>query len=140
MNPGAGYALTEVVHCKSNGEYGVAAARRTCADLYLERTLALSKARTLIAVGGHAGQELRKLAGLRDTAPVVGPIDISGRQRMLAFIPHSNARIKRTFATLLDPTARENLRTWTQKPDESEPNSDPKTLLQGHIHSGSQKS
>lgn len=117
-SPGIGYALTEVVHCKSNGESGVAAARTTCADLYLGRILTSSNARTLIALGEHAEHELRRLAGVDDTETVVGPIDISGRQRMLAFIPHSNARIERTFRTLLQPDVFEGLRAWTQESEE----------------------
>ncbi len=44
-NPGFDYALTEVVHCKSDNEKGVGKALLTCADNWLEKVLKVSRAR-----------------------------------------------------------------------------------------------
>jgi len=120
-NPGADYALTEIVRCKSNGEAGVLAARSTCTDLYLKRTLAASKAHTLITLGVHAEHELRRLVGVHGAERVVGPIEVCGHQRMIAFIPHANAREDRTFGKLLDPNVLKQLRGWTTKSAEPAP-------------------
>jgi hypothetical protein len=59
-DPNADYVLTEVVHCKSLDEIGVAKASTTCADLYLDRILDLTPATVLVVVGSLAHQRLRK--------------------------------------------------------------------------------
>jgi len=52
--PGDDYALTEVVHCGSQRETGVAAALGTCASRYLRRVLAVSPAGVVVVVGATA--------------------------------------------------------------------------------------
>jgi len=52
--PGNDYALTEVVHCGSQRETGVAAALGTCASRYLRRVLAVSPAGVVVVVGATA--------------------------------------------------------------------------------------
>lgn len=46
--------LTEVVHCKSKGEFGVPQAVSTCGNLYLNRILNLSPARIIVIAGAQA--------------------------------------------------------------------------------------
>jgi hypothetical protein len=48
-DPAGNYVMTEVVHCKSRHEIGVAAAARTCAQRYLEDILRLSAAPLIAA-------------------------------------------------------------------------------------------
>lgn len=43
--PGRDYATTEVVHCKSTDEIGVASAAAECSKMHLDRVLAISPAR-----------------------------------------------------------------------------------------------
>ena len=61
-DPSQDYAMTEVVHCKSKGEFGVSAAARTCADRHMDSVLRLSPALVVVlgqerpaAVGRHVG-------------------------------------------------------------------------------------
>jgi hypothetical protein len=58
-DPNADHVLTEVVHCKSRDEEGVAKASSTCAKLYLGRILKLTPAPVLVVVGSLAHQCLR---------------------------------------------------------------------------------
>ena len=52
--PGADYALTEVVHCGSGGEAGVPAALQMCTSRYLARIVAASPAAVIVVVRATA--------------------------------------------------------------------------------------
>lgn len=51
--------MTEVVHCKSNGEEGVAQAAPLCAKKHMDRILASSPAGLVVVVGSKAAQTLK---------------------------------------------------------------------------------
>ena len=51
--PGVDYTMAEIVHCRSQNETGVAAARDRCADLYLDALLTASGAHVIVALGAH---------------------------------------------------------------------------------------
>jgi len=55
------YAMTEIVHCKSQKEEGVKKARETCKGKYLEPILAISKAKLIIVDGQHACENLKAI-------------------------------------------------------------------------------
>lgn len=59
--------LTEVVHCKSQGEIGVASASVTCAQRYLERIVRLSAARLIVVAGAKARDRIRELVAQMDS-------------------------------------------------------------------------
>jgi hypothetical protein len=87
--PGFDYALTEIVHCKSRDEFGVAKAASRCIELHLSNVLGLSRAIVVIALGQFAHEALNEhfrgiaIAGSRVSVQV-------------ACLPHPNARIPRT--------------------------------------------
>lgn len=89
IEPGVHYALTEIVHCKTTREYGVASASQTCADLHLERILSVAAARLIVVMGVVARRAL-----LPDLARSNGIVEkvIGGRQRTLVALPHPNER------------------------------------------------
>lgn len=91
LTPGKDYALTEVVHCKSRGEYGVAEARKTCADRYLSRVLGISGAKVLVCFGRQAHEEVDALL----------PNDLARNGPIILKLPHPNARVRRTAAACL---------------------------------------
>ena len=84
--PGRDYALTEIVHCKSPKEYGAPEAEATCADRHMEKIMAISGARIVIAVGAFAWRWFLKRGG----NPPPNPLEevIGGRPRLIVFTPH----------------------------------------------------
>lgn len=109
--PGIDYCLTEVVHCKSRREIGVRSAVGRCADLWLDRVLRVSGARVIVVLGDIAAAAVGEHADLNLARErrTVGPVELGGRARDLVFMPHPNARMRRTFA-ILDPGDLSRLR------------------------------
>lgn len=62
FDPARDLVLTEVVHCKSQGEKGVAAASTPCARRYLARILRLSAAKLIVVAGAHARNRIMEIA------------------------------------------------------------------------------
>lgn len=109
--PGVDYALSEVVHCKSQKEFGVDEALQECTNRYLTRVIASSGAKVIVVLGDKAKTAVTNWLGAPASGPVHGPLKIGNRERLLTFIPHSNARVQRTFAKCLCPSDLSRLRT-----------------------------
>ena len=128
LGPGAepfrDYAMTEVVHCKSKGEVGVKKAATTCADLYLERVVALSPADVVVIVGAHAHERLATSLGLPERPYAVERL-IGGRQRLVVYLPHPSAFGKKTFGGV-HPTALGTIREWAKGSEHRRPHSPPR--------------
>jgi hypothetical protein len=110
VRAGVDYALTEVVHCKSAEERGVAQALVPCVERYLERVLALSLARVIFVVGARAADAFEAAFGLSRNAAtaVIGPIRLAGVDRLLVFLPHpgrARRMTKEAFGALVLPSA-----------------------------------
>ncbi|CCF84227.1 uracil-DNA glycosylase family protein [Nitrolancea hollandica] len=102
VRPGEDYALSEVVHCKSRQEQGVAAARDECAGRYLQRIIAQAGAKVVVCLGKTAAQAVRGAFGVPEDGRIAGPIQVGHRLRYFAFLPHPNARgVPKTFAKCL---------------------------------------
>lgn len=100
--------MTEVVHCKSNGEQGVAKAAPICAAKHMSPILAATSAGLLVVVGTKAasvfklayGEQLKDKPefgrsasnGLPDPRQNLLTLHIGGRSRLVCFIKHPNAR------------------------------------------------
>ena len=112
LRPGYDYALSEIVHCKSTKEWGVREALRTCADRYLEPTLAASGAGVIVIVGAHAAEAIRSRYHLEPGEALYGPLHIGGRQRLFALIPHPSSFGNQTFAKCLGKEKLQRLRGW----------------------------
>jgi hypothetical protein len=104
--PGQDYALSEVVHCKSAGEEGVSEALLNCSSRYLDNVLMLSGARVIVVLGKVARDILPYSLDVPDFVAnsMYGPLMIGGQERLIAFLPHSNARAPRTFLSSAWPT------------------------------------
>jgi hypothetical protein len=101
--PGRDYALTEVVRCKSLRENGVQEARDECARRYMIPTLQASGAVVIVTLGKVAEKYARRDL-MRFEGSVSPPTVIAGRERVIAVLPHPNARMKRSCAECLsDP-------------------------------------
>jgi hypothetical protein len=108
--PGEDYVLSEVVHCKSEGEEGVWQAADFCATRYLERVVSASAARVIISLGKVASYETRRVFGLGPSAIPMVTAEVANRQRLFVFLPHPNSFGPKTFATLMNDAQMERLR------------------------------
>jgi hypothetical protein len=90
-NPGIDYALTEVVHCGTRHEAGVAEAFPTCVDRYFARVLSASAAALVVCVGGWARAGFSRSFGIDIDAHLWGPGELAGRHRFVVSVPHPGA-------------------------------------------------
>ena len=108
ITPGMDYAMSEVVHCKSRSEIGVAKARPQCVQRWLEPMLAASPAPVVVLLGQHA-----ELA----FAPLTGPMEywstrqvmLGGLARTVLLARHPNYRGLRKWADHISPATRMTL-------------------------------
>ncbi len=102
--PGVNYALTEVVHCKSQNEIGVVEARHTCASRYLPMVLAAAtEAQVFAVIGVQAVREVSDLFGLElDGNNRFAQLDHDGHRWIFVYLDHpSSGGKKKRFATAL---------------------------------------
>jgi uracil-DNA glycosylase len=88
--PGEDYAITEVVHCKSEHEVGVHEAVRTCYDLHMGSVFAVSPADVVVALGKVAREAL--LGAGAEPPTTSQRMELGGKTRMVFFLPHPNER------------------------------------------------
>jgi len=100
--PGIDYALTEVVHCGSAKEWGLADAMPVCAARYLRRVLAVSPARVIVVVGAIARRTFEEMLKSEFTGEVLSfppsawlwqTGELAGSNRYVVALPHPNARV-----------------------------------------------
>jgi len=86
---GTDYAITEVVHCKSKHENGVAAAADECGRRHFENLLSVAAAKVIVGLGRFAW---KRLLG-SDSTPPPSPVEAAfgGRQRIIVFLPHPSS-------------------------------------------------
>lgn len=84
--PGRDYALTEIVHCKSPHEIGVAEAATTCTDMHMENVMSVAAARVIIAVGAFTHRWFLGPGAAVPDAPIARVL--GGRPRLIAFTAH----------------------------------------------------
>jgi uracil-DNA glycosylase len=89
--PGTDYAITELVHCKSKGEIGVARALDECRSRHFERVFSVAAARVVIALGSFASKCLLEESGSIPPDPVEQVL--GGAPRLLLFLPHPSSFI-----------------------------------------------
>lgn len=103
---GVDYALTEVVHCKSTNEIGVASARETCSQRYLPAIINQAGSAVVLAVfGTQAARAVADLFGVDlDGTNRYATIEIGGVVRHIVRLDHpsSGGKFKR-FQTTLSP-------------------------------------
>jgi hypothetical protein len=122
--PGVDYAMTEVVHCKSRGEVGVAAARATCSEMWLERTLTVSPADVVVILGDQAWNTLDVAVAKQLTLWDATELEIGGRRRLLVYVRHPNFRGPRRWQDCLLPDALARIREALDVQDDAEGTAD----------------
>lgn len=93
--PSIDYAITEMVHCKSNNEAGVRAALNHCSRKWMPAIMEHSGAAIIVLLGDHTRDAAAGLWGLDPSQRVQFDILIAGRKRAVVFLPHPNFRGKR---------------------------------------------
>ena len=109
--PGVDYALSEVVHCKSRQEIGVRKAASFCSERYLDKIFEISNAVIIVALGDIAKVAIKAMYNVADDAsPMLESVIMGGRERAVVFLPHPNARKKRTLRSVLTVSELNKLR------------------------------
>ncbi|MGA8574337.1 MAG: uracil-DNA glycosylase family protein [Candidatus Cybelea sp.] len=88
--PGEDYAITEVVHCKSEHEVGVRQAMRTCYDMHMQSVFAASPAEIVVVLGKVARDALLGASAELPQVPV--EMQLGDKRRSVFFLPHPNER------------------------------------------------
>lgn len=112
--PGVDYVFTEIVHCKSEAERGVAEAISECGERYLPRILAASGARAIVVYGGQAQSFMASAFAAPSRTGLHGPISLGNRERWLINLPHPNARMVRRIDKVLGAAALARARAVVQ--------------------------
>nr|ABZ07479.1 hypothetical protein ALOHA_HF4000ANIW137G21ctg1g7 [uncultured marine microorganism HF4000_ANIW137G21] len=100
---GVDYAMTEIVHCKSESEIGVNRCKSLCAKTWMDRIIALSSAKVLMLFGSIAKEWFGNLVGEKlDRAGVRTGVIIAGSPRLVVWLPHPNARGERNLTSVLE--------------------------------------
>ena len=107
---GTDFALTELVHCKSEKEKGVAKAHLTCAEHWLDRVIQVSAAAIIVLMGWQARDHCAARWGLDKAQKVHFDVATPGRERAVVILPHPNARGKRKVADFVTPEELARLR------------------------------
>ncbi len=87
--PGVDYAMTEIVHCKSRNENGVAEAAATCTAKHMDNIMSVAAAEVFIVVGVFAQTWFLGKGIHVPTQPIMR--SMGGRTRMVAFLSHPAA-------------------------------------------------
>lgn len=93
--PGIDYALTEVVHCKSRSEIGVASALETCVALHFNSVMGVAAASVIVALG-KAREMMRRLYHI-PTSTRIAELEVGGKSRIVVFLGHPTGPETRTF-------------------------------------------
>ncbi len=114
IEPGIDYALTEIVHCKSEYEIGVRKAH-FCVSRYLSRALSMSGASIVVVLGKRAREALKTEFGIPTDGTMHGPARVWGRERIITFLPHPNARRHRTFVKCVPENELRTIRAFLRR-------------------------
>jgi hypothetical protein len=108
--PGADYAITEIVHCKSRRETGVRAALGECSGRYLQRVLRASGATAVVAIGDKVRHYLLDLLSIECSGGLSDPLLLEGRQRVVVFLGHPAGPKPKSIEKCLSAAERRVLR------------------------------
>lgn len=110
VSPGVDYALTEAVRCKSRHEIGVEEALATCSSLYLRDTVERSGAVVIVVLGRLAARAIGQQLSVPPQQRLHEGVVVGQRRRAFVFLPHPNARTKRSLAHNVDAAELDRLR------------------------------
>jgi uracil-DNA glycosylase len=85
--PGADYAMTEIVHCKTKETFCKNKPHSECADRYLDKLVGVSGAKVILVVGAAAEKIVRRRYHIaNDKQKVKKDVEINGRKFDFIFI------------------------------------------------------
>jgi hypothetical protein len=107
-DPARNYVMTEVVHCKSRRNAGVAAAAGTCAGRYLDEIAGLTAAPIVVVMGKVAQGVVRDWFPELPEPPFICPQAVlGGRPRTFLFTGQPGSSQPRKIAGLYAPSLEE---------------------------------
>jgi len=100
---GEDYVVSDIVHCKSLSREGVTAdCALACGRKWLRKVVSLSPAKVIIGLGDEARAVFPVVfSEVRLDFPLAGPVSLAGLTRYVVFLPHSNARQRRTIPAVI---------------------------------------
>jgi len=108
---GMDFALTEVVHCKSESEHGVAEAFTPCVERWLRPVIQAAAGRVIVLFGTYARTAFNEVYGIPRKTAVSGPSNLEGFERIVLQLPHPNARGQRANCHPLTSSQLETVRS-----------------------------
>lgn len=102
ITPGEDYAITEIVRCKSHKEIGVKEAIDTCSDRFLAKTITLTNAKILIAVGKKAKEIIERKFKIEIPNNSFCKMQIGEIEKIVLAIPHPNSRGEKSLEKLFN--------------------------------------
>jgi hypothetical protein len=111
--PGKDYSIMEIVRCKSRNEIGVDEATKTCSDKYLNQTLAISNANTIIAIGAKSRNELEKKLNIKLNKGDIVKKKIGDKERLIFTIPHPASRQVRKLEKIFQNEELQKIISYT---------------------------
>lgn len=102
--PGEDYAITEVVHCKSEHEVGVHEAARTCYEMHMDSVFSVSPAEVVVVLGKVAREALLGVRASLPESPL--ELELGAKKRQVFVLPHPSERgDKKSLAAHYDSEA-----------------------------------
>jgi len=104
VKPGIDFALTEIVHCKAQNMSGVESALDECEAKYLEHILEVAGAKVVVVIGETAGKQFRTKLNVDPEVSLIGPMRVSGKDRILLFLAAPGSNKPRKISRVLMPS------------------------------------
>ncbi|GET41587.1 hypothetical protein [Microseira wollei] len=115
QNPSVEYPCRQVVFSQSPStlnEYQVKEAEKHCVETYLQKVWEIASARVVVVLGRWATEAMHSQFEIPKDVALFAPIAIRGREKLITFLPHPNARKVRSFAKCLKSDQLESLRAF----------------------------
>ncbi len=115
VRPGIDFAMSEVVHCKSRSEIGVAGAVDECARRYLRRVIEQSGSSIVVCLGAFARNAVArhlKVPGNGTNQRVAKLCGLGQHDRYITWLPHPAAFAPKTFQACLSRDELTTLQVW----------------------------
>lgn len=96
--PGKDYAMTEIVHCKSTKERGVAEALDICAEKYLDKIFNISASKLIVCLGTKVSKYIKSRYSISCEDIIT---EFPNTRKFIMFLPHPNARVEKKISKLI---------------------------------------
>ena len=114
---GQDIAMTQAVHCKSEGGEVAKPAMRVCTTKWLDLVVEQSVASVFVLLGKDAQYACARMWGFDKNRRVHFGVNVPGGERAVVLLPHPAARNKQAFGSYINREELQRLRTLLSGPD-----------------------